>query len=54
VAIVLVVVGSEGEGLSLLTQRCCVGVDPLLGKTPSLNASVATGMALYEVYHNAG
>jgi len=47
---VVLVVGSEGEGLSLLTQRCCdvlVSI-PLLGKTPSLNASVATGMALYE------
>lgn len=46
------VVGSEGEGLSLLTQRCCddlVSI-PLSGKTPSLNASVATAIALYEVY----
>ncbi|PSF36800.1 23S rRNA (guanosine(2251)-2'-O)-methyltransferase RlmB [Aphanothece hegewaldii CCALA 016] len=46
------VVGSEGEGLSLLTQRCCdelISV-PLAGKTPSLNASVATAMALYEIY----
>jgi 23S rRNA (guanosine2251-2'-O)-methyltransferase len=49
---VALVVGSEGEGLSLLTQRCCdvlVSI-PLTGNTPSLNASVATGMALYEVY----
>lgn len=48
----VLVIGSEGEGLSLLTQRYCdvlVSI-PLLGKTPSLNASVATGMALYEVY----
>jgi 23S rRNA (guanosine2251-2'-O)-methyltransferase len=48
----VLVIGSEGEGLSLLTQRCCdvlVSV-PLQGKIPSLNASVATGMALYEVY----
>lgn len=46
------VVGSEGEGLSLLTQRCCdelISI-PLAGKTPSLNASVATAMALYEIY----
>ncbi|MCA2506884.1 MAG: 23S rRNA (guanosine(2251)-2'-O)-methyltransferase RlmB [Microcystis sp. M54BS1] len=46
------VVGSEGEGLSLLTQKSCdelVSI-PLAGKTPSLNASVAAGMALYEVY----
>jgi 23S rRNA (guanosine2251-2'-O)-methyltransferase len=49
---VVLVVGSEGEGLSLLTQRYCdvlVSI-PLQGKTPSLNASVAAGMALYEIY----
>jgi 23S rRNA (guanosine2251-2'-O)-methyltransferase len=46
------VVGSEAEGLSLLTQRNCdaLGFIPLTGKTPSLNASVATAIALYEVY----
>lgn len=46
------VIGSEGEGLSLLTQKSCdelVSI-PLAGKTPSLNASVAAAMALYEVY----
>ena len=45
------VIGSEGKGLGLLTQRCCdelVSI-PLLGKTPSLNASVATAIALYEI-----
>ncbi|MBE9192454.1 23S rRNA (guanosine(2251)-2'-O)-methyltransferase RlmB [Gloeocapsopsis crepidinum LEGE 06123] len=49
---VVLVIGAEGEGLSLLTQRCCdvlVSI-PLLGNTPSLNASVAAGMALYEIY----
>jgi 23S rRNA (guanosine2251-2'-O)-methyltransferase len=49
---VVLVVGSEGEGLSLLTQRCCdvlVSI-PLQGKTPSLNASVAAAMSLYEIY----
>ncbi|BAZ39829.1 RNA methyltransferase TrmH, group 3 [Calothrix sp. NIES-4101] len=49
---IVLVIGSEGEGLSLLTQRCCdvlVSI-PLAGKTPSLNASVAAGMALYEIY----
>lgn len=46
------VVGSEGEGLSLLTQRCCdeLVAIPLTGKTPSLNASVAAAIALYEIY----
>jgi len=46
------VIGSEAEGLSLLTRRCCdvlVSI-PLAGKTPSLNASVAAGMGLYEIY----
>ncbi|GAX37162.1 23S rRNA (guanosine(2251)-2'-O)-methyltransferase RlmB [Nodularia sp. NIES-3585] len=49
---IVLVIGSEGEGLGMLTQRSCdvlVSI-PLLGKTPSLNASVAAGMALYEIY----
>jgi len=49
---IVLVVGSEGEGLSLSAQRCCdllVSI-PLSGNTPSLNASVATGMALYEIF----
>ncbi len=48
----VLVVGAEGDGLSLSVQQSCdslVAV-PLTGKTPSLNASVATGMALYEIY----
>jgi 23S rRNA (guanosine2251-2'-O)-methyltransferase len=49
---IVLVIGSEGEGLSMLTQRSCdvlVSI-PLMGKTPSLNASVAAGMALYEIF----
>ncbi|HEY9634984.1 MAG TPA: 23S rRNA (guanosine(2251)-2'-O)-methyltransferase RlmB [Coleofasciculaceae cyanobacterium] len=49
---IVLVVGSEENGLSLLTQRGCdvlVSV-PLQGKTPSLNASVAAAMILYETY----
>lgn len=47
---IALVIGSEGEGLSLLTQRCCDALIsiPLQGKTPSLNASVAAAMTLYE------
>ncbi len=48
----VLVIGAEGEGLGMLTQRMCdvlVSV-PLSGTTPSLNASVAAGMALYEVF----
>jgi 23S rRNA (guanosine2251-2'-O)-methyltransferase len=49
---IALVIGAEGEGLSMLIQRGCdrlVSI-ALAGNTPSLNASVATGMALYEVY----
>jgi 23S rRNA (guanosine2251-2'-O)-methyltransferase len=48
---IAVVIGAEGEGLSLLIQKSCdhlVSI-PLIGKTPSLNASVAAGMAMYEI-----
>jgi 23S rRNA (guanosine2251-2'-O)-methyltransferase len=49
---VALVVGSEGEGLSLLTQRACDALIsiPLTGRIPSLNASVAASICLYEVY----
>jgi 23S rRNA (guanosine2251-2'-O)-methyltransferase len=46
------VIGSEENGLSLLTQRLCdqlISI-PLEGKTPSLNASVAAAITLYEIY----
>ncbi len=49
---VVLVVGAEGEGLSLTIQRSCdvlVSI-PIDGKTKCLNASVATGMALYEIF----
>jgi 23S rRNA (guanosine2251-2'-O)-methyltransferase len=49
---IVLVIGSEGEGLSLLTQRSCdvlVSI-PLQGQTPTLNASVAAAMCLYEIY----
>lgn len=46
------VVGSEGSGLSQLTEKNCdqLVAIPLVGKTPSLNASVAAAIALYEVF----
>lgn len=49
---VVLVIGSEGEGLALLTQRHCDALVsiPLSGHTQSLNASVAAGMVLYEVF----
>lgn len=46
------VVGSEDKGLSQLTEKNCDQLVriPLVGKTPSLNASVAAAIALYEVF----
>lgn len=53
---IALVIGAEGDGLSLLIQRSCdhlVSI-ALAGKTPSLNASVAAGMAIYEIYRQRG
>lgn len=49
---VALVVGSEGKGLSLLVQKNCdrlISI-PSVGKTPSLNASVAASICLYEIF----
>lgn len=48
----VIVIGAEGSGISELTQRHCDGLVsiPLQGQTASLNASVAAGMVLYEVF----
>jgi 23S rRNA (guanosine2251-2'-O)-methyltransferase len=47
----VIVTGSEGDGLSMLTRKHCdqLITIPLRGATPSLNASVATALLLYEV-----
>jgi 23S rRNA (guanosine2251-2'-O)-methyltransferase len=47
----VIVVGSEGRGLSrIVTQACDVLVSiPIAARTESLNAGVAAGIALYEV-----
>ncbi|WP_448563719.1 23S rRNA (guanosine(2251)-2'-O)-methyltransferase RlmB [Trichothermofontia sp.] len=49
---IVLVIGSEANGLSLQTQRYCdeLVVIPLQGKTPSLNAAIAAAMTLYEAY----
>ena len=46
-----IVIGSEGSGIKRLTKELCDGVVtiPLAGKNSSLNASVASGVALYEI-----
>ncbi len=49
---VVLVIGAEGNGLSLQAQKHCdqlISI-PLAGQTESLNASVAAGVALYEVF----
>lgn len=51
---VAIVMGSEGDGMRRLTQECCDTLVYIpMADTPdrpqSLNVSVATGMALYEV-----
>ena len=53
---VAIVVGSEGDGISPYTKKCCDGVVSLKlkGKVNSLNASVACGIALYEVVRQRG
>jgi 23S rRNA (guanosine2251-2'-O)-methyltransferase len=48
---IVVVVGSEGKGLSRLVRQNCDGVVsiPMSGPTESLNASVAAGVVLAEI-----
>ncbi len=45
-----VVIGAEGDGLRRLTEEGCDFLVklPMFGKVPCLNASVATGICLYE------
>jgi 23S rRNA (guanosine2251-2'-O)-methyltransferase len=48
---IVLAIGSEGDGLSLLTQKGCdhlVSI-PLSGKTPSLNAANAAAICLSEI-----
>lgn len=48
---VVIVVGSEGEGMGRLTKEACdfIVKIPMRGKITSLNASVACSLLLYEV-----
>jgi 23S rRNA (guanosine2251-2'-O)-methyltransferase len=47
----VLVIGSEGKGLSRLVRQNCdvVASIPMIGGTESLNAGVAAGVALYEI-----
>ena len=48
---IAIVIGSEGNGVSSLTKKLCDGIVtiPQKGNVNALNASVATGIVLYEV-----
>ena len=49
---VVLVIGSEGFGISRLVQKeCdyCVSI-PMVGEVSSLNASIATAVLLYQIY----
>ncbi len=53
---VALVIGGEGSGVSRLTRETCDGIVSLKlkGKVNSLNASVACGIAVYEVLRQRG
>lgn len=53
---VVLVVGSEGRGLSRLVRQACdlVVSIPMASGTESLNAGVAAGVALYEIARRRG
>ena len=50
----VIVIGSESKGLSLLTQKNCDFLlkIPMSGKTPSLNASVAAAISIFQLSKN--
>ena len=51
-----IVVGGESDGLRRLTRDLCdyVAKIPMRGEVESLNVSVATGIALFEVLRQRG
>jgi 23S rRNA (guanosine2251-2'-O)-methyltransferase len=53
---VALVMGGEGEGMRRLTREHCDGLvkSPMPGEMESLNVSVATGVALFEVVRQRG
>lgn len=51
---IVLVIGNEGNGISELVSKNCdfLAKIPMYGETNSLNASVATGIMIYEVIRN--
>lgn len=51
---IVLVVGNEGQGISKIVEKNCdfLAKIPMYGKTNSLNASVATGIMIYEIIRN--
>lgn len=48
------VIGNEGKGMSQIVTKACdyIAKIPMYGKTNSLNASVASGIMIYEMIRN--
>lgn len=53
---IVIVIGSEGKGLSRLTEENCdfIASIPMRGEVNSLNASVAAALVIYEAVRNRG
>ena len=51
---IVLITGNEGKGISPLVKKKCdfIAKIPMYGTTNSLNASVATGIMIYEVVRN--
>ena len=51
---IALVIGNEGSGISNLVRKKCdfIAKIPMYGRTNSLNASVASGIMIYEVIRN--
>lgn len=51
---IALVIGNEGSGMSRLVRESCdyIAKIPMYGQTNSLNASVASGIMIYEVVRN--
>lgn len=53
---IALVIGNEGQGMSRLVRESCdfIAKIPMRGKVNSLNASVAAGILIYEVFRQKG